>query len=105
MRLVAVLVSSIAVLSFVTSVPRVTALLADSPASRRLATSPVEALSPSTRERHPTPIDPDREDVLFDVDGHEILRAVAKYGVGQLGSLYELHSPRTEVTKLGSPSS
>ena len=39
----------------------------------------------------------------FDLRGNEILRPVERYGVDGRGSLYELHSPHTEVPRLGPP--
>ena len=40
-----------------------------------------------------------------DAYGNEVTRAVATYQFDATGSLYELHSPRTEVPKLPSPKS
>jgi hypothetical protein len=37
--------------------------------------------------------------------GNEVTRAVATYQFDATGSLYELHSPRTEVPKLPAPKS
>jgi hypothetical protein len=47
------------------------------------------------------------DDVLGPVDlyGNEVTDAVAKYRLDASGMLYELHSPRTEVPRLGSPKS
>jgi hypothetical protein len=39
----------------------------------------------------------------FDLRGNEIVRPVARYGVDHRGALYEMHSPLTEVPKLGPP--
>jgi hypothetical protein len=49
----------------------------------------------------------DNDDVLGPVDlyGNEVTDAVAKYRLDASGMLYELHSPRTEVPRLGSPKS
>ena len=38
-----------------------------------------------------------------DLFGNEVNDAVAKYKFDATGSLYELHSPQTEVPRLGSP--
>jgi len=38
-----------------------------------------------------------------DLRGNEVSDAVAKYRIDTAGSLYELHSPRTGLLKLGSP--
>ena len=49
----------------------------------------------------------DSDDVAGPVDlyGNEVTDAVAKYRLDASGMLYELHSPRTEVPRLGSPKS
>jgi hypothetical protein len=38
-----------------------------------------------------------------DLFGNEVSDAVAKYKFDATGSLYELHSPQTELPRLGSP--
>ena len=40
---------------------------------------------------------------LYDVHGNEIVLPVARYGVDPQGSLYELHSPYTELPRLEPP--
>jgi hypothetical protein len=40
-----------------------------------------------------------------DLYGNEITAAVAKYKLDATGSLYETHSPQTELPRLGSPKS
>jgi hypothetical protein len=40
-----------------------------------------------------------------DLHGNEVSDAVAKYELDSAGSLYELHSPQTEVPRLKSPKS
>jgi hypothetical protein len=40
-----------------------------------------------------------------DLFGNEVTDAVAKYKLDSAGSLYELHSPQTELPRLGSPKS
>jgi hypothetical protein len=52
----------------------------------------------------PSP-DVDRQDSAGTVDlyGNEVSDAVAKYRVDTTGSVYELHSPHTELPKLRSP--
>ena len=40
-----------------------------------------------------------------DLYGNEVTDAVATYTLDQSGSLYELHSPRTELPRLGIPKS
>jgi hypothetical protein len=39
----------------------------------------------------------------LDVRGNEIARPVARYQVDERGSLYEVHSPETEVPRLKAP--
>jgi hypothetical protein len=52
---------------------------------------------------------PPREDVtdegVTDLYGNEITDAVARYRLDAEGSLYEQHSPRTELPRLGPPKS
>jgi len=40
-----------------------------------------------------------------DLYGNEVTAAVAKYKLDATGSLYETHSPQTELPRLGSPKS
>jgi hypothetical protein len=40
-----------------------------------------------------------------DLFGNEVTDAVARYRFDATGSLYEVHSPQTEIPKLGSPKS
>jgi hypothetical protein len=49
----------------------------------------------------------DNDDGLgpLDLYGNEVTDAMAKYRLDASGMLYELHSPRTEVPRLGSPKS
>lgn len=52
--------------------------------------------------------DPDEEQEstgTTDLFGNDIMSAVATYKVDRTGSLYELHSPRTEVPRVGIPKS
>ncbi len=42
---------------------------------------------------------------FVDLYGNDISDAVATYTFDQTGSLYELHSPQTELPRLGSPKS
>jgi hypothetical protein len=48
-----------------------------------------------------TPLD----DGTVDLYGNDVSDAVARYQVDPEGSLYELHSPHTELPRLGSPKS
>ena len=45
------------------------------------------------------------DDGLTDLYGNEVNAAVAEYSVDPLGSPYEVHSPQTELPRLGSPES
>lgn len=45
------------------------------------------------------------EDEVTDVYGNEITTAVAKYKFDATGTLYELHSPQTEIPRLAPPKS
>lgn len=48
----------------------------------------------------------DDDDVgVVDVLGNPVSDAVAKYKFDATGSLYELHSPQTELPRLGAPKS
>ena len=66
---------------------------------------PIEAPAPS----HVAGADPgapaEDADGAADFYGNEVTPAVAKYSFDALGSLYELHSPQTELPRLGSPKS
>src|SRR5258708_15485064 len=45
------------------------------------------------------------EDGAIDVYGNEVTLAVAKYTFDDTGTLYELHSPQTELPRLAPPKS
>jgi hypothetical protein len=45
------------------------------------------------------------EDEVTDVYGNEVTAAVATYKVDAAGTLYELHSPQTELPRLAAPKS
>ena len=47
----------------------------------------------------------DEADGVVDLYGNEVSDAVARYTLDPAGSLYELHSPQTELPRLGSPKS
>ena len=63
-------------------------------ASSSLIDGPVRADDQSTTD--------DGEGTV-DLFGNEVTDAVAKYKFDRTGSLYELHSPQTELPRLGSP--
>ena len=56
---------------------------------------------------HPADSDMPDDDVQGTVDlfGNDVSDAVARYQFDATGSLYEVHSPQTEIPKLGSPKS
>jgi hypothetical protein len=45
------------------------------------------------------------EEGATDLYGNDVTDAIAKYKLDLDGSLYELHSPRTQLPRLGSPKS
>jgi hypothetical protein len=61
-------------------------------------------LAPNLRESD-TSDHVDDGDSTTDLFGNEVTDAVAKYKLDAEGSLYELHSPHTELPHLGSPKS
>lgn len=50
-------------------------------------------------------IAPEREEGATDLYGNDVASAVAKYRLDVDGSLYEAHSPQTQLPRLGSPKS
>ena len=52
-----------------------------------------------------SPIDLRDESGERDFYGNDVSPAVAKYSFDATGSLYEVHSPQTELPRLGSPKS
>ena len=67
------------------------------------------AVTPSSTEPPPPRVfEPPREiedDGSLDLYGNDVTDAVAKYKLDSDGSLYELHSPQTQLPRLGSPKS
>jgi hypothetical protein len=47
----------------------------------------------------------DEAETPVDLYGNEVTEAVAQYTMDPAGSLYEVHSPQTELPRLGSPKS
>ena len=45
----------------------------------------------------------DDADAMIDLYGNDVSPSVATYSFDALGSLYEVHSPQTELPRLGSP--
>jgi hypothetical protein len=62
------------------------------------------ALSADAREPAADAAQPDAAaDGLVDLYGNEVTDAIATYTFDQTGSLYELHSPQTELPRLATP--
>ena len=60
--------------------------------------------SPATTvQMHKSPVRGVRGPVVVDLYGNGVSPAVATYSLDALGSLYEEHSPQTELPRLGSP--
>ena len=54
---------------------------------------------------NPASLDRDGENGVRDLYGNDVTSAVAKYSFDATGSLYEVHSPQTELPRLASPKS
>lgn len=62
--------------------------------------------SSNTEPLHPREFEVPREregDGDLDLYGNDVTDAVAKYKLDSDGSMYELHSPQTQLPRLGSP--
>ena len=59
----------------------------------------IDPIGPEADESTAANDDPQR----LDVRGNEIARPVARYRLDERGSLYEVHSPQTEMPRLKSP--
>ncbi|HEV3141535.1 MAG TPA: hypothetical protein VGY57_13510 [Vicinamibacterales bacterium] len=66
---------------------------------------PVTVVAPGDPGSPLKRIDIRDSDGTVDLYGNEVSDAVAKYRLDVTGSLYELHSPHTELPRLGSPKS
>jgi hypothetical protein len=75
------------------------ALMGDASSELTSIVSREDMFSPELREEH------DDSDGPVDLLGNEVADAVAKYKFDATGSLYETHSPQTELPRLGSPKS
>jgi hypothetical protein len=75
----------------------------------RSANSPLSEGASTSLERHlptlpPVPVEePEPGPQMYDVRGNEIVLPIVQYGVDHRGSLYELHSPYTELPRLEPP--
>lgn len=77
-----------------------------SPVLSATATTPASAASDQVDLPSDAPeARSDDHDGMADFYGNEVTSAVAKYSYDATGSLYELHSPQTELPRLGSPKS
>jgi hypothetical protein len=54
---------------------------------------------------NPADLERKGEDSARDLYGNDVTSAVAKYSFDAAGSLYEIHSPQTELPRLASPKS
>jgi hypothetical protein len=68
----------------------------------RADAKPASAMTDGPNERH---AQPGAADGAVDLYGNEVSDAIATYSLDPAGSLYELHSPQTELPRLGSPKS
>ena len=74
-------------------------------------TSTSTRVIPSSTERRLPYAQPDAnapgmdEESTTDLYGNDVTAAVARYKLDATGSLYEAHSPQTQMAKLGSPKS
>ena len=74
-------------------------------------TSTSTRVIPSSTERPLPYAQPDSyapgtdEESTTDLYGNDVTAAVARYKLDATGSLYEAHSPQTQMAKLGSPKS
>jgi hypothetical protein len=63
----------------------------------------IEAPAPALDAESPVAAGDDQADV--DIQGNPVTDAVAKYKFDAAGSLYEVHSPQTELPRLAPPKS
>ena len=68
------------------------------------ATASATMIVPSSTEVPPSfdPAEPDN-DGLIDLYGNDVTDAVARYKLDAEGTLYELHSPQTQLPRLARP--
>ena len=66
---------------------------------------PIRIAAPADPDAASDTVDVQDSDGTVDLFGNEVSDAVAKYRMDTAGSLYELHSPHTELPQLGSPKS
>jgi hypothetical protein len=92
--------------AFLTS-PSATGSRTGAPAADQLSTLPNPPPEPAFSESVSDGLEPDNDpaDSAVDVMGNQVTDAVAKYQFDATGSLYELHSPQTELPRLKPPKS
>lgn len=74
-------------------------------AAASASTSSGDQAQPASAEAPDDPDAGDPGDAFTDLYGNEVSDAIATYTFDQSGSLYELHSPHTELPRLGIPKS
>jgi hypothetical protein len=67
-----------------------------------LATPPTIAREPAARPQDEPDAD-EETDAIIDLYGNDVSPAVATYSLDAFGTPYEVHSPQTELPRLGSP--
>jgi len=81
----------------------------DPPALLRVSTAQITHSDPVGLDIQRMPSSLQREDIsgenATDLYGNDVTEAVAEYGLDAAGSLYEQHSPRTELPRLSPPKS
>ncbi len=68
-----------------------------------VASSSASLVDPEAVEERATSASDNDAPQRLDVRGNEIARPLARYRVDERGSLYEVHSPQTEVPRLKAP--
>jgi hypothetical protein len=69
------------------------------------AAASTDVMLPASAETHDDPDAGDPSEAFTDLYGNEVSDAIATYTFDRSGSLYELHSPQTELPRLGIPKS
>ena len=99
---------SVAIAVFITGAFFTPRLVTTSPAVEQASPAPTATMSSAPTGRDVVEVREDRGDDgsgFMDLYGNEVTDAVATYTFDQSGSLYELHSPQTELPRLGIPKS
>jgi hypothetical protein len=102
---------SVAIAVFITGAFFTPQLVTTSPAVEQASPAPTATMSSAPAGRYIVEVREDRSERgddgsgFMDLYGNEVTDAVATYTFDQSGSLYELHSPQTELPRLGIPKS